>query len=125
MPGYTLVPVDYQPDFGDYSLVPVAYDPFPEDGATQQAQVQQAQQPATGVDQPGVDPSALTIESGGSSPLGTTGLQQISSAQSCNAAHRACLLSGRDSGICRRALWNCVGRGLPTIFGPGIVGAPG
>jgi hypothetical protein len=61
MPGYTLVPVDYQPDFSDYSLVPVDYDPFAEDGSVQQAQVQQAQaqlqgppqqQPATGAGQP-------------------------------------------------------------------------
>jgi hypothetical protein len=28
MPGYTLVPVDYQPDFSNYWLVPVDYDPF-------------------------------------------------------------------------------------------------
>jgi hypothetical protein len=63
MPGYSLVPVDYQPDFDDYSLVPVDYDPFPEDGVAQQAQIQQAQvqappqgspqqQPATGAGQP-------------------------------------------------------------------------
>jgi hypothetical protein len=43
MPGYSLVPVDYQPDFDDYSLVPVDYDPFPEDGLVQQRRVQQAQ----------------------------------------------------------------------------------
>ncbi len=61
MPGYTLVPVDYQPDFGDYSLVPVDYDPFAADGVAQQSQIQQAQaqpqgspqqQPATGAGQP-------------------------------------------------------------------------
>ena len=62
MPGYTLVPVDYQPDFGGYSLVPVDYDPFAADGPAQ-AQIQQAQaqappqgspqqQPATGAGQP-------------------------------------------------------------------------
>ncbi len=45
MPGYTLVPVDYQPDFGDYSLVPVDYDPFAEDGPIQQARTQLASQP--------------------------------------------------------------------------------
>ena|ERR1700722_1967817 len=61
MPGYSLVPVDYQPDFDGYSLVPVDYDPFAADGVTQQAQIQQAQaqpqgppqqQPATGAGQP-------------------------------------------------------------------------
>jgi hypothetical protein len=64
MPGYSLVPVDYQPDFDDYSLVPVDYDPFAADGPAQ-AQIQQAQaqaqappqgspqqQPATGAGQP-------------------------------------------------------------------------
>lgn len=43
MPDYTLVPVDYQPDFGDYSLVPVDHDPFAADDGTQLAQVQPAQ----------------------------------------------------------------------------------
>jgi hypothetical protein len=57
MPGYTLVPVDYQPDFEDYSLVPVDYDPFAEDGVTQLSQIQQAQappqqQPPAGAGQP-------------------------------------------------------------------------
>ena len=28
MPDYSLVPVDYPPDFDDHSLVPVDYDPF-------------------------------------------------------------------------------------------------
>jgi hypothetical protein len=28
MPNYSLVPVDYQPDFDGHSLVPVDYDPF-------------------------------------------------------------------------------------------------
>ena len=46
MPGYTLVPVDYLPDFNDVSLVPVDYDPFPEDGVAQQWRVQQAPGPA-------------------------------------------------------------------------------
>jgi hypothetical protein len=61
MPDYSLVPVDYQPDFGDYSLVPIDYDPFAADGPVQQTQIQQAQaqpqgppqqQPATGAGQP-------------------------------------------------------------------------
>jgi hypothetical protein len=49
MPGYSLVPVDYQPDFDDCKLVPVDYDPFAGDGPVQQAQFQQAQfqQPPT------------------------------------------------------------------------------
>lgn len=40
MPDSSLVPVDYQPDFGDFSLVPADYDPFSADGVAQQAQVQ-------------------------------------------------------------------------------------
>jgi hypothetical protein len=40
MPDYTLVPVDYQPDFDGYSLVPVDYDPFAADGVAQQSQIQ-------------------------------------------------------------------------------------
>jgi hypothetical protein len=42
MPGYTLVPVDYQPNFDDYTLVPVDYDPFAGDDLVQQARLQQA-----------------------------------------------------------------------------------
>src|ERR1700722_1687629 len=45
MPGYSLVPVDYQPNFDGYSLVPVDYDPFATDGLTQQAQFQQPPTP--------------------------------------------------------------------------------
>jgi hypothetical protein len=54
MPGYTLVPVDYQPDFDGYSLVPVDYDPFAADGPIQQARTQLASQPQpnAGFDQP-------------------------------------------------------------------------
>ena len=37
MPDYSLVPVDYQPEFEGVSLVPVDYDPFSGDGAIQQA----------------------------------------------------------------------------------------
>jgi hypothetical protein len=77
MPGYSLVPVDHQPDFDDHSLVPVDHDPFAADGLTQQAQFQQPptpaqpqpQQPATGADQPGVNGPATgnsPSESGGS-----------------------------------------------------------
>ena len=54
MPDYSLVPVDYQPDFGDYSLVPVDHDPFAADGPIQQARTQLASQPQpdAGFDQP-------------------------------------------------------------------------
>jgi hypothetical protein len=77
------VPVDYQPDFDDYSLVPVDYDPFAADGLAQQAQFQQPptptqpaqpqpqpppQQPATGAGQPGVNGPAT-----GNSPSGSGG----------------------------------------------------
>ena len=53
MPGYTLVPVDYQPDFSDYTLVPVDYDPFAGDGLVQQAHFQQ---PASAPQTPGYAP---------------------------------------------------------------------
>lgn len=43
MPDYSLVPVNYEPDFDDHSLVPVDHDPFAADGVAQQAQIQQAQ----------------------------------------------------------------------------------
>ena len=33
MPNYSLVPVDYQPDFDGPSLIPVDYDPFASDGS--------------------------------------------------------------------------------------------
>jgi hypothetical protein len=61
MPDYSLVPADYQPDFGDYSLVPVDHDPFAAHDVAQQRQIQYAQaepqgppqqQPATGAGQP-------------------------------------------------------------------------
>jgi hypothetical protein len=48
MAEYSLVPVDYQPDFGDVSLVPVDYDPFAPSSADdmiRQANVQLAGQP--------------------------------------------------------------------------------
>src|SRR5436309_5686751 len=87
MPDYSLVPVDYQPDFGDYSLVPVDHDPFAEDGVTQQAQIQQPptptqpaqprpqtrpQQPATGAGQAGVNGPAT-----GNSPSGSGGVAGV------------------------------------------------
>jgi hypothetical protein len=65
MPDYSLVPVDYQPDFDNHSLVPVDYDPFAANGATQQAQIQLAQaqpqqQPPAGAGQPdAVAPAAI------------------------------------------------------------------
>jgi hypothetical protein len=78
MPDYSLVPVEYQPEFEGVSLVPVDYNPFSTDGVTQQAQTQQAQtqqgqpqQPATGIGQPNVGAPALTIEgaTAGSRPV--------------------------------------------------------
>ena len=77
MPGYTLVPVDYQPDFDDYSLVPVDYDPFDADDVAQQGRIQQAQaqaqpqgppqqQPATGAGQPD---AGVPVAGGVLSPL--------------------------------------------------------
>jgi hypothetical protein len=75
MPDYSLIPVDYQPNFDGYSLVPVDYDPFAADGATQQAQIQQAQpqgppqqQPATGAGQPDAGAPAA-----GGGPSGSEG----------------------------------------------------
>jgi hypothetical protein len=75
MPGYSLVPVDYQPDFDGCSLVPVDYDPFAADGVTQHAQIQQAQpqgppqqQPATGAGQPDAGAPAA-----GGGPSGSEG----------------------------------------------------
>lgn len=77
MPDYSLVPVDYQPDFDGHSLVPVDYDPFAADGPAQQAQIQQAQaqpqgppqqQPATGAGQPDAGAPAA-----GDGPSGSVG----------------------------------------------------
>lgn len=86
------MPVDYQPDFDDYTLVPVDYDPFAADGATQQAQIQQPptptqpaqpqpqappQQPATGADQPGINGPAAGNSpsiSGGGAGGGNAGI---------------------------------------------------
>src|SRR5260221_14351997 len=45
MPDFSLVPVDYQPDFSDVSLLPVANDPFSADEMIRQAQTQLASQP--------------------------------------------------------------------------------
>jgi hypothetical protein len=90
--GYSLVPVDYQPNFDGYSLVPVDYDPFAADGVTQQAQAQQPpaptqpaqpqpqtqpQQPATGAGQPGVNGLAT-----GNSPSGSGGGAGVNNARS-------------------------------------------
>jgi hypothetical protein len=77
MPGYSLVPVDYQPNFDGYSLVPVDYDPFAADGVAHQSQTQQAQaepqgppqqQPATGAGQPNAGAPAT-----GGGPSGSVG----------------------------------------------------
>ena len=42
----------------------------------------------------------------------------------CAVAHRACLDSGRPAELCLRALYTCSQSGVPTIFAPGIWGAP-
>ena len=47
MPDYSLVPVDYQPDFDDPTLVPVDFDPFIADDIVQRAWTQQESQPQT------------------------------------------------------------------------------
>jgi hypothetical protein len=76
MPDYSLVPVDYQPDFDGYTLVHVDYDPFSADGVAQQWRIQQAQaepqgppqqQPATGAGQPDAGAPAA---GGGVGPTG-------------------------------------------------------
>jgi hypothetical protein len=92
MPNYSLVPVDYQPDFDGYSFVPVDYDPFAGDDLVQQAQFQQPstptqpaqpqpqtqpQQPATGAGQPGVNGPATGNNpsgSGGGAGVGNAGI---------------------------------------------------
>jgi len=45
MPDFSLIPVDYQPDFSDVSLIPVDHDPFSADDLIQQARAQLASQP--------------------------------------------------------------------------------
>jgi len=40
MPDYSLVPVEYQPEFEGVSLVPVDYDPFSAEDMIQQARAQ-------------------------------------------------------------------------------------
>src|SRR5947209_3280118 len=70
MPDYSLVPVDYQPDFGDVSYIPVDYDPFSADGKVQQVGTQPESQPqpfANGAGQPDVGApanNAKTVASG-------------------------------------------------------------
>jgi hypothetical protein len=63
MRDYSLVPVDYQPNFDDVSLVPVDYDPFSADGAIQQAGTQPEGQPqrlaAAGDSYPTADAAAI------------------------------------------------------------------
>ena len=70
MPDYSLVPVDYQPEFDDHSLVPVGYDPFAADGVAQQPQIQLAQaQPQAPQQQPPIagagQPDASAPAAGG------------------------------------------------------------
>jgi len=64
---YSLVPVDYQPDFSGYSLVPVDYDPFAGDGHAGGEGVTQAQATQSGQAQPGENQKQLSMQAGYSS----------------------------------------------------------
>jgi hypothetical protein len=69
MPDFSLVPVDYQPDFGDVSLIPVDHDPFSADDMIQQARTQLESQPqrlATGAGLPNVGVPADNVEAAAS-----------------------------------------------------------
>jgi hypothetical protein len=69
MPDYSLVPVDYQPQFDDHSLVPIGYDPFAADGVAQQPQIQLAQAQPQDLQQPPApgasQPDAGALAAGG------------------------------------------------------------
>jgi len=67
MADYSLVPVDYQPDFGDYSLVPVDYDPFAGNGNAGGGGVTQAQPAQPGQAQLGENQKQLAMQAGYSS----------------------------------------------------------
>jgi hypothetical protein len=56
MDDFSLVPVEYPPDFADVSLVPVDHDPFSADGVTQQAQAQAVQSQTQAVPAPKSQP---------------------------------------------------------------------
>lgn len=71
MPDYTLLPVDYQPDFDDHSLVAVDHDPFAADGPAQQAQIQQAQA------QPQQKPPAVAGQPDTGAPTAMSGLTPL------------------------------------------------
>jgi hypothetical protein len=64
MPDYSLVPVDYQPQFDDHSLVPVDHDPFAADGVAQQPQIQLAQAQPQGPPQQPPAPGAGQPDAG-------------------------------------------------------------
>jgi HNH endonuclease len=120
MPDYSLVPVDYQPDFGDVSLVPVDYDPFGPDDAVQQTQTQLAQtQPA----QPQAEssPQLLAIGAGQPNAAGSSDRSRVP-------------LTDRDPHPIQEAQWTVFVR-PPVIFPrllrpleeipPGSAGGPG
>jgi hypothetical protein len=70
MPNYSLVPVDYRPQFDDHALVPVDHDPFAADGVAQQPQIQLAQAQPQGLPQQppatgGGQPDAVAPAAGG------------------------------------------------------------
>jgi hypothetical protein len=123
MPGYSLVPVDYQPDFDGYSLVPVDYDPFAADGVTQQAQIQQAQaqpqgppqqQPATGAGQP--DDGAPAAGGVLSPLLKTVGLTALFIKNSRLAPHQQALRLLLPTVISRSLLLTAPNTRIPVGF---------
>jgi hypothetical protein len=64
MPNYSLVPVDYQPEFDDHSFVPVDHDPFAADGVAQQPRIQMAQAQPQGPQQQSPAPGAGQPDAG-------------------------------------------------------------
>jgi hypothetical protein len=98
--------------------------PFPPAGGNGASAWIQPSFAAPDVSVMGVDPSGLAAD-GRYSPI-PQGAQQMSSTtfQNCANGHRLCVASGRNPVECMMALNKCR-NGVPTIFGPGIVGRPG
>ncbi len=71
------------------------------------------------------DPTGLITDGGGFTPRPKGGAQTCElTVQTCQAALMACQKSGRDRSACLKAYFKCSRYGMPTIFGPGIVGQP-